>query len=264
MPICQIRVPFSPACLFFRRHLLTPPLEILYHDAHLVAVHKPAGLLVHRSKIDRTATAFALQMVRDQTGQYVYPVHRLDKPTSGVLLFALSPEVARTLSTAFAERAVQKTYRAVVRGYTADTGTIDHALQERLDKTTDARARPDKPPQPAVTDYRTLARVELDEAVDRYPTSRYSLVEAMPRTGRKHQLRRHFKHIAHPIIGDRKYGKNVHNDFFIRRFGCRRLLLHASALVFPHPVDARTVTLTAPLNGGFQQVVAALFGADLA
>lgn len=235
-------------------------LEVLYQDAHVVAVNKPSGLLVHRTKLDRSATSYALQRVRDQIGQRVYPVHRLDKPTSGVLLFALSSEAARALTASFTGGNVQKTYLAVVRGWPYDEGLVDHALKERPDKTTDARARTDKPPQPAQTAYWTLARAEVPVAVDRYPTSRYALVEARPLTGRKHQLRRHLKHLAHPIIGDRKYGKNIHNDFFVRHYGCRRLLLHAARLTVPHPATGASLTLAAPLDADFTAVLDAVFG----
>ena len=236
-------------------------LDVLYRDAHVVAIDKPSGLLVHRTKLDRSATAYALQRVRDQIGQHVYPVHRLDKPTSGVLLFALSTEAARALTESFTARKVRKTYLAVVRGWPDDEGLVDHALSERQDKMTDRRARTDKPPQPARTAYRTVARAEVPVAVDRYPTSRYALVEARPLTGRKHQLRRHFKHLAHPIIGDRKYGKNVHNDFFARDYGCRRLLLHAARLTVPHPATGASLTLVAPPDYGFTAVLDAVFGA---
>lgn len=226
-------------------------LDILYQDAHYVAVNKPAGLLVHRSAIDRQETRFALQTVRDQLGQHVYPVHRLDKPTSGGLVFALSPDAARGLTAAFARREVTKTYLAVVRGYMDEHGVIDHPLKEVRDKMTDRRARPDKPAQPAITAYRQRARVELPYAVDRYPTSRYALVELHPRTGRKHQLRRHMKHASHPIIGDGKYGKGRHNRFFQTQYACPRLLLAATELSFIHPYHHTPVTITAPLDPVF-------------
>ena len=234
------------------------PLALLYQDAHYVAVNKPAGLLVHRSKIDRHETRFALQMVRDQTGHHVYPVHRLDKPTSGVLVFGFTPEAARRLGEAFAQREVTKTYLAVVRGYLDAYGIIDHPLKERLDKKTDARARRDKPPQPAVTAYRRLAQVEVPFAVGRYPTSRYALAEVHPQTGRMHQIRRHFKHIAHPLIGDAKYGKSRHNRFFSTHYGCARLLLAATELAFTHPFTHAPLTLTAPLDAAFASVLAHL------
>ena len=152
------------------------PLDILYQDEHLVAVHKPAGLLVHRSMIDKYETRFALQMVRNQVGQHVYPVHRLDKPTSGVLLFALSSDIAKSVGEQFAAHTIEKTYLAVVRGYIDESGVIDYALKEELDKKSDKQARADKPAQDAVTEYQRLATVELDEAVGRYNTARYSLV----------------------------------------------------------------------------------------
>ncbi len=223
---------------------------LLYRDAHLVAVHKPAGLLVHRSRIDRHETRFALQQVRNLVGQHVFPVHRLDKPTSGVLLFALDADTARRLGAAFAARRVCKTYVAVVRGHPAVEGTIDHPLREALDPFTDTRAGKD--PQPATTTYRRLATVELPVAVDRYPTSRYALVEAHPLTGRKHQIRRHMKHIAHPIIGDGKYGKGRHNRFFADRLDVNRLLLHAVELTVSHPHTGADLTFTAPLDATWQ------------
>jgi tRNA pseudouridine65 synthase len=228
---------------------------LLYRDEYLVAVNKPSGLLVHRSPIDRHETRFALQTVRDQIGQHVYPVHRLDKPTSGVLLFALSSDIARQLSQQFAEGSVHKRYLAVVRGYCPEEGVIDYALQEQLDRIADKHRRRDKPPQAAVTHFRRLATVELPIAVDRYPQTRYSLVDLRPETGRKHQLRRHMKHIGYPIIGDAKHGKGVHNRFFQEQYRCHRLLLACTGMTILHPVTAEAVELQAPLDPAFQRVL---------
>ncbi len=224
---------------------------LLYRDDDYVVVHKPAGLLVHRSPIDRRETRFALQLVRDLVERRVYPVHRLDKPTSGILAFGLSSGAARRLAEAFAAGEVAKTYLAVVRGVVPEEGLIDHPLVEELDRYGDPLAEPDKGPQAAVTAYRRLAAAELPFAVGRYPTSRYSLVEARPATGRRHQLRRHFKHLLHPIIGDTKYGEGRHNRFFREEFGCRRLLLAAVELAFVHPFSGQRLHLAAPLEADF-------------
>ena len=231
------------------------PLDILYQDAHFIAVNKPAGLLVHRSKIDRHETRFAVQTVRDQVGRHVFPVHRLDKPTSGVLVFGFSSEAARALAEAFAQREVIKTYLAVVRGYVEAQGVIDYPLKEQFDKKTDAQARRDKPAQPALTAYRRLAQVEVPVAVGRYPTSRYALVEARPETGRMHQIRRHMKHIFHPVIGDGKHGEGRHNRFFSTRYGCSRLLLAATEMSFVHPYSEAAMTIVAPLDDAFTAVL---------
>jgi tRNA pseudouridine65 synthase len=235
---------------------LPDPLTVLYRDDYLIAIDKPAGLLVHPSWIDKGETRCAMMLLRDQIGQYVYPVHRLDKPTSGVLLFALSPEIARRLTESFTEKRVEKHYLAVVRGYTDNAGRIDHSLKEKLDKMTDRQARQDKPPQPAVTEYRRLATLELPLRVDRYPTSRYSLVEARPLTGRKHQIRRHFKHLSHPIIGDTSYGKSSHNRLFAEHFDSHRMLLAATRLALAHPVTGEPLRLEAGLDPCFSSVLA--------
>jgi tRNA pseudouridine65 synthase len=232
-------------------------LTILYRDDHLIAIDKPAGLLVHPSWIDRHETRCAMMLLRDQIGRYVYPVHRLDKPTSGVLLFALSSEMARHVTELFTEKMVKKRYLAIVRGYTEPAGRIDHPLREKRDRISDRQAREDKPPQPAVTEYRRLATLELPVTVDRYPSSRYSLVEAWPLTGRRHQLRRHFKHLSHPLIGDTSYGKSKHNRLFAERFGCRRLLLHATHIELPHPLSGERLTLQADLDPAFAHIAQA-------
>lgn len=224
----------------------------------MVAINKPSGLLVHRSAIDRHETRFALQLLRDQLGQKLFPVHRLDKPTSGVLLFALSSDIARILADCFAKHTLQKTYLAVVRGFCPEHGSIDHPLKPKFDKFSDRSKNKDKAAQTALTHYRTIATRELPVAVDKYPQSRYSLVEAQPQTGRKHQLRRHFKHIAHPIIGDPKHGKSAHNYFFQQQFGCHRLLLASTRLVLPHPVSGKRIEISAGLDGSFERVLAAM------
>jgi len=230
-------------------------LEIIYQDEYLVAINKPTDLLVHRSWIDKDETRFAIQMLRDQIGRYVYPVHRLDKPTSGVLLFALTKEIARALSEQMQANAFKKQYLALVRGYTEESGLIDYALKELLDKMTDAKAREDKAAQEAVTAYEKIGQVELPFEVGRYNTARYSLLKLNPQTGRKHQLRRHMKHILHPIVGDTKYGRGEHNRFFREQFNAHRLLLHANALTFTHPVLNRELTLTAGMDAVFLDLI---------
>lgn len=230
-------------------------LEVIYQDEYIVAINKPSNLLVHRSWIDKDETRFAIQMLRDQIGQYVYPVHRLDKPTSGVLLFALSKEMARALSEQMQEGRFKKEYLAIVRGYTDEGAEIDYALKEVLDKMTDAKARKDKEAQEAITFYEKLAQIELPYPVGRYDTTRYSFVRLKPQTGRKHQLRRHMKHILHPIVGDTKYGRGEHNRFFREQFDCHRLLLHASQLKLIHPVSKKELTLKAGLDEVFTHVI---------
>ena len=234
-------------------------LDILYRDDFLVAINKPAGLLVHRSNIDRHETRFAVQLLRDQIGRRVHPLHRLDKGTSGVLLFAFDAASAREVGGQFQRDEVQKRYLAVVRGWPPEAGVIDHPLSRQFDdygRKLGAEGAAEA--LPAVTEYRRLASIELPEAVDRYPTSRYALLELAPRSGRQHQLRRHMKHIAHPIIGDATWGKGVHNRYFQQRFGCGRLLLACTRLELRHPQDGRALFIAAPLETGFASLMNAL------
>lgn len=230
-------------------------LEILYKDDHFVAVNKPAGLLVHRSPIDRKEKIVAVQMIRNQIGQPVYPVHRLDRPTSGVLLFALSPEIAKQTALLFQTGQVRKKYIAVVRGYIPEQGTVDHPLKEIKDRYIRRKSDLIEKTYPAVTDYKRLSIIKLPFAVDKYPTSRYSLAELIPKTGRRHQLRRHMKHLSHPIIGDSRYGKDVHNKFFITQFNCRGLLLAAVELSFIHPETGMDVIIIAAPSPDFDLIL---------
>jgi len=220
-----------------------------------VVINKPSGLLVHKSPIDKKEKIFALQLVRDIVGQWVYPVHRLDKPTSGVLIFALSSEIASMLSKEFISGAVQKEYLAVVRGYIQEMDTINYPLRVLLDKKSDRDRRNIEEIQDAVTKYERLATLELPYPVSRYPVARYSLVKLQPKTGRKHQLRRHLKHIFHPIVGDTKYGRGEHNKLFREKFDCHRLLLHASKIEFTHPITKKRLLIEADLDETFTKIV---------
>jgi tRNA pseudouridine65 synthase len=231
------------------------PLEILYQDEHLVAINKPSGLLVHKSPIDKRETRFALQEVRNQIGQYVYPIHRLDKPTSGVLLFALTKEVAQLMSDAFRANEVKKEYLAIVRGYTDERAKIDYALKQMLDTKEEKRLGITKEEQESQTSYERLGTVELPFPVSRYPVARYSLVKLFPHTGRKHQLRRHMKHIFHPIVGDTKHGRGEHNKLFREKFDIHRLLLHAYKTRFEHPVSKETIEIHAPFDSVFTKLI---------
>lgn len=221
-------------------------LEILYKDDNLVAINKPSGLLVHRSEIDRHETRFALQLVRNQLGQRVYPVHRLDKPTSGVLLFALNSETASLMVEQWRQRDVEKRYLAITRGYMPEFTHLDYAMSPPVDKY--AKKERIRPPQEAITDFACIAQVEIPVEIDKYPQSRYSLVEALPKTGRKHQIRRHLKHLSHPIIGDARYGKGRHSRYFRDHFDAGRLLLHAWKLSFEHPYSGEVIDLVAGLD----------------
>ena len=218
-------------------------LDILYLDDYLAIVNKPAGWLVHRTPLDKGESRFVLQALRDQIGQSVWPVHRLDKGTSGVLVFALSAEVARTLGQAFeGGEGLHKTYRAIVRGWPADAQLIDHPLKRMPD---DMRSQREEV-QSAQTRLRTLHRGELPIAQGDFATLRWAEVQLQPLTGRRHQLRRHMKHIAHPIIGDATHGKGPLNRAVAAHWGVGRLWLHALSLQLTHPVNGAVLTLEAP------------------
>jgi tRNA pseudouridine65 synthase len=230
-------------------------LPLLYRDDHFLAVNKPAGMLVHRSDLDRHETRFALQLARDLAGRHVYPVHRLDRPTSGVLLFALSPEAARAAADAFESDLVGKSYLAIVRGVPGEELSIDYPLREIPDRYEGRRESVESGPKEAVTYFRRLAQAELPVPVGNYPAARYSLLQVQPRTGRRHQIRRHLKHVFHPILGDTTYGDGRHNRLFRETLGCGRLLLHAVELSLPHPWSGETVTINAPLDREFADVM---------
>jgi tRNA pseudouridine65 synthase len=235
------------------RHPGSTPIAVLYRDDDLVAVHKPAGMLVHRSALDARESRFLLQTLRDQIGVAVHPAHRLDKGTSGVVVFALHADAARRLAAAFRDGEADKTYLAIVRGWAPAHSQVDHPLRDIADRFERRRTIESRP---ARTDVSCLARVELAAAVGRYPTARYSLVECRPRTGRKHQIRRHLKHLRHPVIGDANYGDGAHNRFFRHSLGITRLLLAASAIRLPHPRTGEPVEILAPPDDSFLAALA--------
>ncbi len=235
---------------------IEPALSILYRDTHIVVIDKPPNLLVHRSEIDRHETRFAIQILRDQIGQRVWPAHRLDRGTSGVLLFGLSAEIASHLGRQFEAGAVEKRYWAVVRGHPPAAGEIDHALSRQRDPYEFRGDNSNDAPQAALTRYRRLATIELPVAVDRYPSSRYALLELEPVTGRRHQIRRHLKHISHPIIGDSTYGKGRHNRYFAEQLNCRRMLLACTRLTFDHPETMARLDVKTPVSGEFAATLA--------
>jgi tRNA pseudouridine65 synthase len=217
----------------------------------MVAIHKPAGMLVHRSALSRERTV-VVQTLRDQLGRRVHPVHRLDRATSGVLLFGLDSPTASALGRQFQSGSVGKRYLAVTRGWLDPKGLIDHPVVDRDD---------DAPPQSARTRYRRLATIELLEAVDRYPTARYSLASVEPLTGRRQQIRKHFKHISHHLIGDTTHGNGRHNRFFREQLGLSPLLLLAYRLDLAHPLDGRPLRIKCMIESPWRHVLA-LFGVD--
>jgi len=222
-----------------------PALEILHVDQWIAVVAKPSGLLVHRTDQAQDATA-VLQLARDATGgAHLFPVHRLDRGASGVLVLARSPEAARALHSQFEDGAADKRYLALVRGVPAASGVIDHPIPRREDG----------PRVPAITEYRLIETVTVpfrDRAGGERPQS-YSLVEARPRTGRLHQVRRHLKHAGHPLVGDVNHGRVEHNRWCRAEYGLERLALHAASLGFDHPGTGARVRFEAPLPADLRE-----------
>jgi tRNA pseudouridine65 synthase len=233
---------------------LPPVLRRLHDDARLLVIDKPAGLLVHRTTLDAHDDDSVLQRLRDAGERRLWPVHRLDKGTSGVLVLARDAEAARTLGAAFEDGAVAKRYLALVRGWPAAAGCIDHPLArdpERPSAGQETRA--------ALTRWRRLATFEWPFGVDaRHPTTRYALIEAWPETGRRHQIRRHCKHIGHPLVGDSTHGKGAHNRAVAAWLGLARLWLHAESITLPHPDDGRSLSVTAPPGGEWAPLLAGI------
>lgn len=223
------------------------PLEIVYQDDYLVAINKPHGLLVHRTKIATETDVFALQLLRDQLGQRVYPVHRIDRKTSGVLLFALDEENNSKTTALFREQKVEKTYWAIVRGFTESEGTIDYALRKESGQLQDS-----------VTHFKTLAQTEIPVPLGKFDTSRYSLLEVQPETGRMHQIRKHLAHIDHPIIADRPHGCNKQNKLFKEKWGMDSMMLHAKEMKFKHPTNGDVVHIKANISSEFERTLSFL------
>ncbi len=206
---------------------VTSAVDFLYVDADLVVVNKPSGLLVHRGWANDDDVA--MFRVRDALGgAHVFPVHRLDRGTSGALVFARTKPAAAALALAFESRQVDKRYLALVRGTPPESGTIDHPIP----------SGGDGPRVPAVTHFSLVARSSVD---------RCSLVLAMPETGRSHQIRRHLRHLGHPLVGDVNYGSGEINRHYRATYDLHRLALHAHAIAFDHPVSGARVAITAPM-----------------
>lgn len=234
------------------------PLNILYQDDHIVAIDKPPGMLVHRSPIDKHETVFAVQTLRDQLGKHVFPAHRLDRPTSGVLLFSFNSDIAAALGKQMMEKQIGKTYHALVRGFVHNSGMIDYALKYRYDKIADKHKRPQQPPQIATTVYDSVQQFEVPEPVGKYQSARYTLVRLSPSTGRKHQLRRHLVHIRHPIIGDTTHGDGKQNKFAKTHFNFANLALSCTQMGFMHPVSRKWITVNGEMHAEMRRLLEAL------
>jgi tRNA pseudouridine65 synthase len=236
-----------PALAIHENTELAPEaLKIIYQDDALVAIDKPPGLLVHRSTIAARETRFALQILRDQIGKEVFPCHRLDKPTSGILLFALNKVVLKQVQMAFHEQEIEKTYLAVTRGWVPESGIIDYELRSE-----------DKPNkiQSSLTHYHCIDQSSVEQPVGRYQSGRFSLVELKPKTGRKHQIRRHLAHIRHPILGDSTHGDGAQNRFLRSYCACNRLMLRATHVRLRHPLSRDYLEIKAGDEADFSYVL---------
>jgi tRNA pseudouridine65 synthase len=224
-------------------------LDILYHDKFLIAVNKPERWFVHKTNLDRSCNNIILSDLRDQIGQMIFPVHRLDRKTSGVLLFALDKETQKTTNRLFSERMVNKTYLAIVRGHFPDSKLIEIPLINDQGKTQDA-----------TTQITTIAQSLLNTHGDRCLSCKYSLVEAKPISGRMHQIRKHLDKVRHPIIGDRPYGCNKQNRFFKEAYNMQDLMLHAYSLEMQHPcISYQQLLIKAPPTNIFLETAKNLF-----
>jgi tRNA pseudouridine65 synthase len=222
------------------------PFTILFSDEHFVAINKPPGLLMHRTRISED-NVFVVQLLRDQIGQRVYPIHRLDRATSGVLILGKTADAAGRLGEQVMDKTVAKKYLAIVRGWVPETGTIDYALDD-----------PDsgKGRLQAITHFVRLGTSEIDHPIGlRHKTARFSLIEAQLETGRRHQIRKHFAHLNYPVIGDKRHGDVKHNTYFREVFDLRRMFLHSLLLSFQHPFTNQPTTITAPVDEVFESTL---------
>jgi len=223
-------------------------LNVLFEDDSLFIVDKPSGLMVHPSWLDRHETVFAQAIAEEMVGQKLHTLHRLDRPTSGILIFGKNSDVARSMLASFENHDINKFYLAIARGWTDSTGIIDKPLTVTLDPIADKYAQKDKPPQDAITCFSSLAQVELPYAVGRYDQARYSLNLVRPITGRQHQIRKHFRKISHHLISDTRYGDGRHNKMLIEQYHWKTLGLRAVRVEFPHPVTGDILVIDAGLN----------------
>jgi len=219
-------------------------VDIIYQDQYIVAINKPHGLLVHRSAIAADAEEFALQKLRDHLKQKVFLVHRIDRKTSGVLLFALSSDINKYLSKAFAERTMHKGYHAIVRGWLESDILVDYPLINDKGKVQDA-----------ITHFYPIQKAEIDVPLGLYKTSRYTFIKAIPKTGRMHQIRKHLNHLRHPIVGDRPHGCSKQNRMWKKNYNMTLMMLHASELVFDHPITGEKTIITATKSNEMQRVM---------
>jgi tRNA pseudouridine65 synthase len=226
-------------------------INVRYVDDRIAVVDKPAGLMVHDSKLARGETDFAADRLREQFEKPIFLIHRLDRATSGCLLLAFDREAASTLGRVLMSGEVEKDYLAVCRGWPEESFVVDHPLDG-------GPGKPEK--KPALTRFQRLATGELELPSVGFETSRYALLRCRPDTGRFRQIRRHLKHVSHHMIGDTSHGDGRHNRHF-RMLGIHRMLLHAVRLAFPHPVTGERITVTAPLDAEFQKTFE-LFGWD--
>lgn len=242
-------------------------LKVLFEDESLFIVDKPAGLMVHPSWLDRHETDFAQARAEEITGQKLHTLHRLDRPTSGILAFGKNPEVARAMMATFETHEVNKFYLCIARGWTPPSGVIEKPLKVTLDPIADKYAKIDKEAQEAITCFRTLTQVELPIPVGRYTHARYSLNLVRPITGRQHQIRKHYRKLSHHLIGDTRYGDGRHNKMLIEQFKWNTLGLRAVRMEFPHPVSGEMVIVNSGLNEqwrwlfnqwGWQQMISAI------
>lgn len=232
----------------YDRAMSAPLLDILYLDEHVVAVDKPPGLAVHRSRLVGDDDDYLMDRLRLQVEGRLHAVHRLDRATSGVLLVARSSEAAAELGQQAMAREMDKTYLAVVRGWPAEQGEIDYPL---TGSSLSGEAKP------ALTRWRRLATVEVPIAQGRYPQQRYALLEVSPETGRYRQIRRHFHHVSHHLLGDTSHGRGDHNRLIRQYYGVHRLMLHALRLQVVHPVTQQPLVLEAPLDAAWLRLLVA-------
>ncbi|WP_417553629.1 RluA family pseudouridine synthase [Marinomonas fungiae] len=223
-------------------------LEILHIDDDLVVVNKPSGLLVHRTDLAKHEQDAVVQRLNEQLGRWVYPIHRLDRATSGVLVMALNETVCRRLGEQFMARRTDKNYLAIVRGHTQPEGVIDYPLAKLNEEKGRARFKIEGTEKEAISHFTTLETFQIPVPVSRYEQMRLSLVSVKPEQGRTHQIRRHFKHIFHPLLGDTRYGCRHHNQAMRDHWSENlRLMLHAENLSFTHPVSQERLNISASL-----------------